>query len=188
MFVCPGVLSMAVGKLIGEPNVRLIHLTSDKVERFLAFRRQGLNGDPDGFRYAVADDDATGELGWRERLQRDFVVAAERDDDLLGIGGFSRLVGARLDHKGLIWGMYVAPAARGSGVADRVMAALMERARPRASAPAHGDGRQRPSSRFLRAARLQTVWSRTGRGTSRGRLRGRGADVAATMKSRTAGP
>ena len=129
MFVCPGVLSMAVGKLIGEPNVRLIHLTSDKVERFLAFRRQGLNGDPDGFRYAVADDDATGELGWRERLQRDFVVAAERDDDLLGIGGFSRLVGARLDHKGLIWGMYVAPAARGSGVADRVMAALMERAR-----------------------------------------------------------
>ena len=48
---------------------------------------------------------------------------------MIGVGGFSRFLGAKLDHKGLIWGMYVSPAERGSGVAREIMRALIETAR-----------------------------------------------------------
>ena len=48
---------------------------------------------------------------------------------LLGVGGFARFAGDKLDHKGLVWGMYVRPEARGRGVADALMRALIEHAR-----------------------------------------------------------
>ncbi len=103
-------------KTVDPDAYRLAQLHPEDVGRFLAFRRSALTNDPDAFRYLPADDVAIGEEGWRERLRRDYVVGVERQGDLVGVGGFSRFVGAKLDHKGLIWGMYVAPAERGSRV------------------------------------------------------------------------
>ncbi len=110
---------------------RLTRVHPQDVARFLSFRRAGLTNDPDAFRILPADDAAIAEEAWRARLERDHVVGIERGGDLLGVGGFSRFVGAKLDHKGLIWGMYVAPAERGAGVADEIMRALIETARGR---------------------------------------------------------
>jgi len=110
-------------------NFRLIRVHPQDVVRFLSFRRAALTNDPDAFRILPADDAAIREEAWRARLERDHVVGIERGGDLVGVGGFSRFVGAKLDHKGLIWGMYVAPAERGAGVADEIMRALIETAR-----------------------------------------------------------
>ncbi|HWF00952.1 MAG TPA: GNAT family N-acetyltransferase [Caulobacteraceae bacterium] len=107
----------------------LIQLTGKDVERFLALRHRGLVEDHTAFRSAVADDIAQGVDAWRQRLDRDFVVAIEAEGKLVGIGGFARLAGVKLKHKGLVWGMYVAPRARGSGAADQIMTALIDHAR-----------------------------------------------------------
>ena len=109
--------------------MQIVRLTSKDVERFRAVRLEGLRNDPDGFRYGVAEDEAVGIDAWAARLDRDLVIAAEQDGNILGVGGFSRVAGEKLAHKGLIWGMYVRAEARGTGVADAIMRELIARAR-----------------------------------------------------------
>jgi RimJ/RimL family protein N-acetyltransferase len=48
---------------------------------------------------------------------------------LCGIGGWTRLTGEKLSHKGLLWGMYVQPHLRGTGAADRIVEAIVDDAR-----------------------------------------------------------
>lgn len=110
-------------------TVQIVRLTPADVERFRVVRLEGLRSDPSGFRYSEAEDEAIAASMWAGRLAREFVVAAERDGEILGVGGFSRFAGDKLAHKGLIWGMYVRRAARGSGAADAIMRALIAHAR-----------------------------------------------------------
>src|SRR5947209_1316880 len=88
-------------------SMRVVRLTSADVDRFRLVRLEGLRCDPDGFRYSVAEDEAIATSAWAARLDSEFVVAIEREGEILGVGGFSRLLGDKLAHKGLIWGMYV---------------------------------------------------------------------------------
>ena len=111
--------------------MQIVRLTSADVERFRAVRLEGLRSDPDGFRYSEAEDRAIATEVWAARLDRDVVFAAEADGEILGVGGFSRVAGEKLEHKGLIWGMFVRAPARGTGVADAIMRALIEHARGR---------------------------------------------------------
>ena len=111
--------------------MQIVQLSARDVDAFIDLRKEGLAGDADGFRYTVADDAQLGIGTWRSRLDRDFVVAAEQAGRWLGIGGFTHLIGDKLDHKGLIWGMYARPESRGRGVADTIMGALISHARAR---------------------------------------------------------
>ncbi len=110
---------------------RIVRLTSADVARFREVRLAGLRMDPNGFRYSEAEDAAIATPVWAARLDSDFVVAAQRggNDEILGIGGFSRFAGDKLSHKGLIWGMYVRGSARGTGASDAIMDALIVHAR-----------------------------------------------------------
>lgn len=111
--------------------IRIVRLTPADAERYRAVRLEGLRGDPSGFRYSEAEDERIEASNWSARLAREFVVGAEQDGELVGVGGFSRFAGEKLDHKGLIWGMYVRPHARGTGAADAIMRALIAHARER---------------------------------------------------------
>ena len=105
------------------------HLSQDDAARFLEFRTQGLIDDHDAFRVTADDDAAVPVNEWRARIDRDYVVAAiGQKGEWMGVGGLSRFAGEKLRHKGLIWGMYVTPTARGTGVADEIMRALIHHA------------------------------------------------------------
>ena len=103
-------------------------LTAADLAAYRTVRNEGLTNDSGSFRISVADDDAQGEAVWKKRLDEDYVVAVEDGGRILGIGGFSRMSGTKADHKGLIWGMYVRPAARGTGAADHIMTTLLAHA------------------------------------------------------------
>ena len=113
--------------------MEIVHLSAFDIDAYRALRDEGLTGDPEAFRYTVLDDARIEVQTWRDRLERDFVIAARHEGRWLGTGGLTRVFGEKLDHKGLVWGMYVRPESRGHGVADAVMAALIE----------HGQGRFR---------------------------------------------
>ncbi len=57
------------------------------------------------------------------------VLGAFDGDALVGMAGLARDARAKLAHKGVVWGVYVAPAARGRGLARALMTALVALAR-----------------------------------------------------------
>lgn len=99
----------------------IVRLTPEDAPRFLALRSAMFDAEAMNFRGAAADDAALGDAAWRERLARDHVYAMVQGGEWLAVGGLSRLAGAKLDHKGLVWGMYALPAARGTGAASRIL-------------------------------------------------------------------
>jgi ribosomal protein S18 acetylase RimI-like enzyme len=97
--------------------------------KFLALRARALNDEPQRFRVSSADDDRLGVDFWRNRLSTDRVYGVMDGGSLIGIGGLGRLVGEKLCHKGLIWGMFIVPEARGTQASNLLMTALIDGAR-----------------------------------------------------------
>lgn len=107
----------------------IVRLGPDDTTRFLALRQVMFEAEAINFRGAGVDDDAIGLTAWRERLARDHVYAVVEGGEWIAIGALTRLSGIKLDHKGLVWSMYVLPAARGTGAASRLLNALEDAAR-----------------------------------------------------------
>ncbi len=84
---------------------------------------------------ALSEHEAIGRLSPKDG---GFVLGAFRNNllgsdllgsDLLGIAGLARHSGAKGRHKAYIWGVYVVPSARGTGVARKLMERLLEQCR-----------------------------------------------------------
>jgi ribosomal protein S18 acetylase RimI-like enzyme len=109
---------------MSEPVAK--RLRSEDAERFLALRAEALAAEPQVFRVKPEDDAVIGLEGWAQQLERDYVVGIDVDGVLVAMGGLSRFFGHKLKHKALVWGMYVRPQARGTGISDMLMNALLQ--------------------------------------------------------------
>jgi RimJ/RimL family protein N-acetyltransferase len=111
--------------------VTIRRLLAADAEAFQNLRLEAFRLEPRCFRYAPEDEAEIGPAESAGRLERDFVVGYFADGALAGAAGLTFYAGAKLRHKALLWGMYLRAAHRGSGAADRMMAALIEQARAR---------------------------------------------------------
>lgn len=109
--------------------MKTIRLTGTDTARFLELREKCLVEEAQNFRTSALDNSSLGFQYWHDRIEKDYVAAIEINGELKAIGGLNRFVGEKLDHKGLIWGMYVHPDLRGTGAADAIMDALVDAAR-----------------------------------------------------------
>lgn len=64
------------------------------------------------------------------RLETSIVFGAYREGRIAGMVGFRREPNAKTCHKGFLWGMYVAPEARGQGAAAALITLLLDTAAP----------------------------------------------------------
>lgn len=112
-----------------EHTAVIRRLESDDAAAFRALRMEGARRHPREFRFSPKDEDGQPLSAVRERLAGSFVAGAFAGGELVGIGGWTRLAGAKLRHKGLLWGMYLRPSARGSGTAGRIVDAIVNDAR-----------------------------------------------------------
>ena len=58
----------------------------------------------------------------------DFILGLFSEDTLIGMVGFHRENGVRVQHKGTIWGMYVAAESQGQGLGRRLIREAINRA------------------------------------------------------------
>lgn len=116
-------------------------LSSADTEAFRAIRRESLENTPRSFAESLAEHDALSPQEFAKRLasslsKENFIIGAFRSSNnpdsaplLAGVAGFVRNPRPKLRHKGLIWGVYLRPAFRGTGVAREILAEVIRRAR-----------------------------------------------------------
>ena len=111
-------------------NIRL--LDAADAAAFQQLRLRALLDTPDAFASSHAEEKDTPLAEVARRLEPrpgGGVLGAFDGDALVGTVGLRRDSRAKFAHKGVVWGMYVAPAARGHGLARELMVALIALAR-----------------------------------------------------------
>jgi ribosomal protein S18 acetylase RimI-like enzyme len=98
-------------------------------------RKDALRDHPEAFGASYADALATPDETARERFHQGIsgenaiILAIDDSRGVAGMAGFYRNAGPKTAHTAGIWGVYVRPEARGQGVADALMDALIAHAR-----------------------------------------------------------
>jgi RimJ/RimL family protein N-acetyltransferase len=110
-------------------------LTDADALTYHELRLRGLREHPEAFTSSF-EEESIKPLGWAQaRLAHsaeasyNFVLGAFSDARLIGIVGVSVEPRAKIQHKGNVFGMYVAPEYAGRGVGQRLLTACIERAR-----------------------------------------------------------
>lgn len=112
-------------------KIYIRQLTPSDAALYRGIRLEGLNSSPEVFG-STFEAEFSKPLAWFfERLRNSHIFGAFRGSELLGIAGFAVRQEEKERHKGLLWGMYVRPTARGTGVARRLVEAIIEFAGPR---------------------------------------------------------
>ncbi len=107
----------------------LRQLSVNDAASYRGLRLDGLYKHPEAFGASWADE-AGKPLEWfAARLQGNRVFGGWlADGSLAGVAGLSVPDAVRLRHKGVLWGMYVQPAARGTGMAAALVQHVIEQA------------------------------------------------------------
>ncbi|WP_299626070.1 GNAT family N-acetyltransferase [Pelagibius sp.] len=104
-------------------------LTQDDAEIFREIRLEALERHPETFQ---ATYESAAELpldAFRQRLRQYALFGGFVDGALCGFVGFYPLRNPKISHKGLMWGMYVTEAARGTGLAAAMVEAVVDHAK-----------------------------------------------------------
>lgn len=104
-------------------------LTEDDAGKFREIRLEALEHHPETFQ---ATYESAAELpldAFRQRLRRYALFGGFVGEELCGIVGFLPLKNPKISHKGLLWGMYVKESARGGGLAEAMVEAVVDHAR-----------------------------------------------------------
>ncbi len=105
-------------------------LSPNDASAFRALRLEGLARHPDAFG-ASYDDEAGQPLErFAERLAGNVVLGGyDGTEALRGVIGIRKATAPKVRHIATIWGMYVSPGSRGSGLGDRLVQAAIAEAR-----------------------------------------------------------
>jgi RimJ/RimL family protein N-acetyltransferase len=116
---------------VNTTDVQIRQLTPADAALYRGIRLAGLKHSPEAFG-STFEVEFTKPLAWFfDRLSNSEVFGAFLDAEIVGVAGFAVRHGEKEEHKGLLWGMYVRPEARGAGVARRLVEAIIARARSR---------------------------------------------------------
>lgn len=98
-------------------------LREDDWQDYRSVRLEALRESPDAFVATLEEEEAFDESRWRERMRRSERLVAESDGKAVGVVSIGRAQqeGEDAEHVGEIFGLWVAPQARGSGVATRLV-------------------------------------------------------------------
>src|SRR5688572_26247417 len=108
---------------MGEIDIR--RLGREDADLYRAVRMEALERCPEAFASTLETEAARPHEAFAERLAASAVFVAIDGGEPLGMAGFYRHDTPKMAHKGVLWGMYVRPEARGRKIARRLVEAVI---------------------------------------------------------------
>jgi ribosomal protein S18 acetylase RimI-like enzyme len=113
-------------------TIEIRTLCAQDADIFWRFRLRALEQSPRAFGSSAEEHRATSVDVFRKRFAGancdNYVLGAFDREELIGTVGFARNTRIKERHKAKIWGVFVDETHRGSGIARRLMAEVLERA------------------------------------------------------------
>jgi ribosomal protein S18 acetylase RimI-like enzyme len=114
-----------------NPRITLRQLQPTDAALYRKIRLEALASAPDAFSSTLELEQNRPLDTFAARLTDTIVLGAFSGSDLVGVAGFYVQPGPKHGHKGMLWGMYVRPQARKTGVGRILVEAIIEEARRR---------------------------------------------------------
>jgi ribosomal protein S18 acetylase RimI-like enzyme len=112
-------------------DIFIRQLRQADAEAYRALRLSGLAESPEAFGSDFATESASPVEAFAKTLETLYVAGAFDGDRLVAVTGFRQLDREKTRHRGDIWGVYVAPEARGKGIGRRLLEHVIDHARGR---------------------------------------------------------
>jgi ribosomal protein S18 acetylase RimI-like enzyme len=112
-------------------NVQAIsvrRLTAGEGETYRKIRLEALKTAPSAFSSSYGAECGKPLKHFENRVSNGCVFGAFQGNDIIGVSGFYQQSGSKLDHKGVLWGMYVSPKARNLSAGRKLVQAVIEHA------------------------------------------------------------
>lgn len=103
-------------------------LGAEDASGFQALRFRALALHPEAFGASYEEEVSRSPSATARALETGFVAGCESGGGLLGVAGLRRNSALKTKHRGVVWGMFVAPEGRRTGVGAALSAALLEEA------------------------------------------------------------
>ena len=101
----------------------------DEATALAAIRLQALGNSPPAFAERLDVAEAMDGEDFSEALAAGSVWGVFADNDCVGMAGLDRFVGANVEHKATVWGVYLSPLVRGQGAGEALFGAIIAHAR-----------------------------------------------------------
>jgi RimJ/RimL family protein N-acetyltransferase len=115
--------------VVSEPSFIVRRLSTTDADIFRSIRLESLQQNPEDFGSTYENELNESGADFVERFGRNTLFGGFVGERLMGIVGFFPLEGPKVGHKGVLWGMYVRPEARGTGLSTLLVGTLMKYAR-----------------------------------------------------------
>ncbi|MBR0655795.1 GNAT family N-acetyltransferase [Plastoroseomonas arctica] len=114
-----------------SPTFAVRRLSASDAPGFRDLRLEALRSHPESFGASWEEETAQPLAWFTDRLDRSTVFGGgpAGASTLSGIVGFYTMDSPKLRHKGVLWGMYVRPQARGTGLAPMLVTQVLAHAR-----------------------------------------------------------
>lgn len=106
-------------------------LVADDAAAFRSLRLFGLEESPEAFGGSYADEKDRSVESFAQSIANGYIAGGFDGDRLVAVAGFYVMSYRKAAHRGVIWGVYVHPEARGQGAATAVLEAIIAHAQGR---------------------------------------------------------
>lgn len=114
---------------MNEVIVDVRRLGAGDGDLYKQIRMEALKNAPEAFGSTYEQEANRGNEYFEKKVTTSCVFGAFSSSEIVGVSGFYQQAGPKFEHKGVLWGMYVKPNFRNSGIGSKLVRAVLNHAR-----------------------------------------------------------